>query len=99
MSGMPPSHFDDFLSEFAHLRVGVMEKPFSLETLRKKLLHVQGVRHRRMPDRGKEHARNLDVDAEPRAAGDFIANVEPLYGLADQGEEIGRLKGDIGRDG
>ena len=44
MSGMPPSHFDDFLSEFAQLRVGVLEKPFSLETLRKKLLHVQGVR-------------------------------------------------------
>jgi signal transduction histidine kinase/CheY-like chemotaxis protein len=44
MSGMPPSHFDDFLSEFAHLRVGVLEKPFSLETLRKKLLHIQGAR-------------------------------------------------------
>jgi signal transduction histidine kinase/CheY-like chemotaxis protein len=44
MSGMPPSHFDDFLSEFAHLRVGILEKPFSLETLRKKLLHLQGNR-------------------------------------------------------
>jgi signal transduction histidine kinase/CheY-like chemotaxis protein len=44
MSGMPPSHFDDFLSEFAHLRVGVLEKPFSLETLRKKLVHIQGAR-------------------------------------------------------
>jgi hypothetical protein len=44
MSGMPPSHFDDFLSEFAHLRVGVLEKPFSLETLRRKLVHIQGNR-------------------------------------------------------
>lgn len=41
MSGMPPNHFDDFLSEFAGLKVGIMEKPFSLETLRKKLGDIQ----------------------------------------------------------
>jgi len=44
MSGMPPSHFQDFLSEFAHLRIGLLEKPFSLETLRKKLINIQGNR-------------------------------------------------------
>ncbi|MEI9999504.1 MAG: ATP-binding protein [Verrucomicrobiota bacterium] len=41
MSGLPPSHFQDFLSEFSHLRVGILEKPFSLETLRRKLSNVQ----------------------------------------------------------
>jgi signal transduction histidine kinase/DNA-binding NarL/FixJ family response regulator len=44
MSGLPPSHFQDFMSEFAHLRVGILEKPFSLETLRKKLSNIQGNR-------------------------------------------------------
>jgi signal transduction histidine kinase len=46
MSGMPPSHFDDFLSEMDHLRVGTLEKPFSLETLRRKLLQIQNNRPR-----------------------------------------------------
>jgi nitrogen-specific signal transduction histidine kinase/CheY-like chemotaxis protein len=44
MSGLPPSHFQDFLSEFSHLRVGILEKPFSLETLRRKLSNLQGQR-------------------------------------------------------
>jgi CheY-like chemotaxis protein len=44
MSGLPPSHFQDFLSEFSHLRVGILEKPFSLETLRRKLANIQGQR-------------------------------------------------------
>jgi signal transduction histidine kinase/CheY-like chemotaxis protein len=44
MSGLPPSHFQDFLSEFSHLRVGILEKPFSLETLRRKLSNIQGER-------------------------------------------------------
>jgi signal transduction histidine kinase len=44
MSGLPPSHFQDFLSEFEHLRVGILEKPFSLETLRKKLANIEGNR-------------------------------------------------------
>ncbi len=44
MSGLPPSHFQDFLSEFSHLRVGILEKPFSLETLRRKLHNVQSAR-------------------------------------------------------
>ncbi len=44
MSGLPPSHFQDFMSEFAHLKVGILEKPFSLETLRKKLNNIQGSR-------------------------------------------------------
>ncbi len=44
MSGLPPSHFQDFLSEFSHLKVGILEKPFSLETLRRKLANNQGQR-------------------------------------------------------
>ena len=41
MSGLPPSHFQDFMSEFEQLKVGILEKPFSLETLRKKLTDIQ----------------------------------------------------------
>ncbi len=44
MSGLPPSHFQDFMSEFSQLKVGILEKPFSLETLRKKLTNIQGNR-------------------------------------------------------
>ena len=46
MSGMPPSHFSDFLSEFAHLNVSIMEKPFSLEMLRKRIGVIQEERKR-----------------------------------------------------
>ena len=44
MSGLPPSHFQDFMSEFSQLRLGILEKPFSLETLRRKLSNIQGTR-------------------------------------------------------
>jgi hypothetical protein len=44
MSGLPPSHFQDFMSEFSQLKLGILEKPFSLETLRKKLANIQGTR-------------------------------------------------------
>lgn len=44
MSGLPPSHFQDFMSEFTQLNIGILEKPFSLETLRKKLANIQGQR-------------------------------------------------------
>ena len=44
MSGLPPSHFQDFMSEFKQLKLGILEKPFSLETLRKKLANIQGNR-------------------------------------------------------
>ncbi len=44
MSGLPPSHFQDFMSEFAQLKLGILEKPFSLETLRRKLSNIQGQR-------------------------------------------------------
>jgi CheY-like chemotaxis protein/anti-sigma regulatory factor (Ser/Thr protein kinase) len=44
MSGLPPSHFQDFMSEFAQLKLGILEKPFSLETLRRKLQNIQGTR-------------------------------------------------------
>jgi CheY-like chemotaxis protein len=89
MSGMPPSHFDDFLSEFAHLRVGVLEKPFSLETLRKKLLHVQGVRRvsgvlpRIVPPTEKNEAQPVGVEevelnghADHAVGGDALSGAE-----------------------
>jgi signal transduction histidine kinase len=44
MSGLPPSHFQDFMSEFSQLRLGILEKPFSLETLRRKLANIQETR-------------------------------------------------------
>lgn len=44
MSGLPPSHFQDFMSEFSQLRLGILEKPFSLETLRRKLANIQGTK-------------------------------------------------------
>jgi signal transduction histidine kinase len=46
MSGLPPSHFQDFMSEFSQLKMGILEKPFSLETLRRKLADIKG--HRRL---------------------------------------------------
>jgi len=44
MSGLPPSYFQDFMSEFSQLKFGVLEKPFTLETLRKKILEIQARR-------------------------------------------------------
>ena len=44
MSGLPPSHFQDFMSEFSQLKLDILEKPFSLETLRKKLANIQDTR-------------------------------------------------------
>jgi len=44
MSGLPPSHFQDFMSEFSQLKLGILEKPFSLETLRRKLANIQSTR-------------------------------------------------------
>jgi CheY-like chemotaxis protein len=46
MSGLPPSHFQDFMSEFAELKLGVLEKPFTLDTLRKRLSTIQGSRQK-----------------------------------------------------
>jgi len=43
MSGLPPSHFQDFMSEFDQLKLGILEKPFSLETLRRKLSDIQNL--------------------------------------------------------
>jgi signal transduction histidine kinase len=46
MSGLPPSHFQDFMSEFAELKLGVLEKPFTLDTLRKRLATIQVTRQK-----------------------------------------------------
>jgi hypothetical protein len=32
------------MSEFSQLNLGILEKPFSLETLRRKLANIQGTR-------------------------------------------------------
>jgi hypothetical protein len=32
------------MSEFSQLKLGILEKPFSLETLRRKLANIQGTR-------------------------------------------------------
>ena len=75
MSGMPPSHFDDFVSEFAHLRVGILEKPFSLETLRRKLVNIQGNRrlsgslpHIVPPDEDVDHADTAELPVVKKEA-------------------------------
>ena len=44
MSGLPPSHFQDFMTEFSLMKLGILEKPFSLEVLRKKIAHIQSIR-------------------------------------------------------
>jgi nitrogen-specific signal transduction histidine kinase/CheY-like chemotaxis protein len=64
MSGLPPSHFQDFMSEFAQLKLGILEKPFSLETLRRKLANIQGTRRLSgqlsdiAPNGAEAHAKN-----------------------------------------
>ncbi len=68
MSGLPPSHFQDFMSEFAQLKLGILEKPFSLETLRRKLANIQG--NRRLSG-------HLTEVAKSEAAG-FPAGAGPL---------------------
>ena len=57
MSGLPPSHFQDFMSEFAELKIGVLEKPFTLDTLRKRLASIQVAREKNgsTPDEPKAH--------------------------------------------
>ena len=44
MSGMPPDHFDSFLAGFSGLKIGILEKPFSLETLRGRIAEIQRYR-------------------------------------------------------
>ena len=70
MSGLPPSHFQDFMSEFAELKLGVLEKPFTLDTLRKRLATIQGTRQKNgtMPS-------NLPP---PTITGSLIARTTPL---------------------
>ena len=68
MSGLPPSHFQDFMSEFAQLKLGILEKPFSLETLRRKLANIQGDR------RLSGHL----TDVAKPATDDFPAGAGPL---------------------
>ncbi len=44
MSGLPPSHFQDFMARYKMMNLGTLEKPFSLETLRNKVQNVQSLR-------------------------------------------------------
>ena len=82
MSGMPPSHFEDFLSEFAHLRVGVLEKPFSLETLRKKLLNLQA---NRASGSLPEIAAKNGHDSHAHDEDDDLGDTGPLIEVAKNG--------------
>jgi signal transduction histidine kinase/CheY-like chemotaxis protein len=68
MSGMPPSHFQDFMSEFAELKLAVLEKPFTLDTLRKRLATIQVTRQ-------KNSSALLPAAT---AAGSLIARTTPL---------------------
>jgi signal transduction histidine kinase len=65
MSGLPPSHFQDFMSEFSQLKLGILEKPFSLDTLRRKLANIQGTR--RLSGNLSDNTPN-GADASPAAA-------------------------------
>jgi len=67
MSGLPPSHFQDFMSEFAELKLGVLEKPFTLDTLRKRLATIQVSRQK-----------NGAASASPHATGGLVARTTPL---------------------
>lgn len=59
MSGLPPSHFQAFMEQSRNREVGILEKPFSLETLRQKLGDVHSQRkltkHLMMPNLSKVH--------------------------------------------
>lgn len=73
MSGLPPSYFEDFMSEFSQLKLGLMEKPFTLDTLRKKLLDIQG--HR--PSGNGPHVVGPKVVPRPNSHQLIPAVVEP----------------------
>jgi len=62
MSGLPPSYFQDFMAEFSQLKFGILEKPFTLETLRKKILEIQG----RRPSGVLAHVGPKDAPGVPR---------------------------------
>jgi two-component system cell cycle sensor histidine kinase/response regulator CckA len=68
MSGLPPSHFQDFMSEFAELKLGVLEKPFTLDTLRKRLAAIQVTRQKN----------GATPAATPAATPELIARTTPL---------------------
>ena len=72
MSGLPPSHFEDFMSEFAELKLGVLEKPFTLDTLRKRLATIQVAREK------NGNALSNAAGATLTASGNLTARTTPL---------------------
>ncbi|PTX99561.1 hypothetical protein DB346_17140 [Verrucomicrobia bacterium LW23] len=44
VSGHPPSKFQDFVNQYSTINLGVLQKPFSLETLRKKIVNTKANR-------------------------------------------------------
>ncbi|HSI87198.1 MAG: ATP-binding protein [Candidatus Methylacidiphilales bacterium] len=44
VSGHPPSKFQDFVAQYSQINLGVLQKPFSLETLRKKIVNTKANR-------------------------------------------------------
>jgi CheY-like chemotaxis protein len=65
MSGLPPSHFQDFMSEFAELKLGVLEKPFTLDTLRKRLATIQDARQQKNGATPNDTAAHLHARTTP----------------------------------
>jgi signal transduction histidine kinase/CheY-like chemotaxis protein len=65
MSGLPPSHFQDFMSEFAELKLGVLEKPFTLDTLRKRLATIQDARQQKNGATSNDAAAHLHARTTP----------------------------------
>jgi signal transduction histidine kinase/CheY-like chemotaxis protein len=83
MSGLPPSHFQDFMSEFAELKLGVLEKPFNLDTLRKRLAMIQAARQKNgaVPAGTNSNGGHLHARTTPSVApvenGEHAAAVQP----------------------
>ena len=76
MSGLPPSHFQDFMSEFAELNIGVLEKPFTLDTLRKRLASIQNMRQQAAAAKNGSAAQVGTPHMVPRPNTGHLAKIE-----------------------
>jgi nitrogen-specific signal transduction histidine kinase/CheY-like chemotaxis protein len=84
MSGMPPSYFEDFRSEFAELKLAVLEKPFTLDTLRKRLATIQVAR--------KNGAAPVEERSPTNGNGSLVARTTPLAKLEEAKAEASQSK-------
>jgi signal transduction histidine kinase/CheY-like chemotaxis protein len=83
MSGMPPSFLEDFMSEFADLKLTVLEKPFTLDILRQRMAALQVARTNGAPN---------DAAAPAGKGADLIAKTTPLVLPDDPRAESGQPK-------